>query len=146
MRDSCLAVALRELEAAGVRGVECAHGSKHQQLRWRINGGVLRVYTVPSTPSDWRSTRNVRAEIRRLLREDGVITLPLKQVDPPPRKLDRITALERLVAELGQRVIELEKIIAKRNLVETGNGRAGTIAQSQGGHYGPQYQGCADRD
>ena len=73
MKNPCLAVALRELEAAGVRGVEQAHGGKHLQLRWRVNGHDMRIYSMPCTPSDFRSPRNVRADIRRLLREDGVL-------------------------------------------------------------------------
>ena len=101
MRNPCLEAALRELEAAGVRGVEHANGGKHPQLRWRVNGGALRIYTMPATASDWRAPRNVRAEVRRLLREDGVNTAPEKpEPAPAPRKVDRVTELERRVTEL----------------------------------------------
>ena len=63
-----------------------------------------RVYTLPATPGDWRSSRNTRADIRRLLREDGVFTPPLQQPEPPPRKLDRLAELERRVAALERRL------------------------------------------
>jgi hypothetical protein len=65
------------------------------------------VYSTALTPSDWRSPHNTRAEIRRLLREDGVLPERPERPAPPPKpapKLDRVTTLER-------RVEELEKIV-----------------------------------
>jgi hypothetical protein len=98
MKNECLEIALRELEAVGVRDIEQAHGSKHLQLRWRVNGRDTRVYTLPCTPSDVRSSHNVRADIRRLLHEDGVqTTAPKSLVVKQP---DRFTLLERRVAAL----------------------------------------------
>ena len=35
---------------------------------------------MPATPSDWRASRNTRADVRRLLREDGVLT---ERAKPP---------------------------------------------------------------
>ena len=103
MKNSCLEIALRELEAAGVRGVEQARGGKHLQLHWRVNGHDARFYTLPCTPSDVRSPHNVRADIRRMLREDGVLTTP--EQPPAPRQPDRITALERRVAALERQLV-----------------------------------------
>jgi hypothetical protein len=116
MRNECLTAALRELEAAGVRDIEQARGSKHMQLRWRVNGHDMRIYSMPCTPSDFRSPRNVRADIRRLLREDGVLVTPERPEPPPPaRKPNRIALLEQRVAvlerELGQRVALLERVM-----------------------------------
>ena len=76
MRDTCIDVALAELEAEGIRDIVVARGSKHPQLRFKINGGPLRIFTVPGTPSDHRSPANVRRDLRRLLREAGVLLLP----------------------------------------------------------------------
>jgi hypothetical protein len=98
MKNECLEIALRELEAVGVRDIDQAHGSKHLQLRWRVNGRDTRVYTLPCTPSDVRSSHNVRADIRRLLREDGVQTATPKS--PVVKQPDRFTLLERRVAAL----------------------------------------------
>jgi hypothetical protein len=97
MRNPCLEIALRELAAVGIRDVEQAHGGKHLQLRWRVNGHGLRIYHVPATPSDWRSAHNTRADIRRMLREDGVLTTPerAEPPSPPAPKPDRIAELER---------------------------------------------------
>ena len=101
MKNECFEIALRELKAVGVRDIEQARGGKHLQLRWRVNGREIRFYTLPCTPSDIRSPQNVRADIRRLLREDGVLTTPKLLV---PKKPDRITILERRVAALERQV------------------------------------------
>jgi hypothetical protein len=107
VKNPCLAAALRELEAAGVRGVEQAHGGKHLQLRWRVNGHDMRVYSMPCTPSDFRSPHNVRADVRRLLREDGVLVTPERPASPPARKPDRVTVLEQRIAALEREMAEL---------------------------------------
>jgi hypothetical protein len=102
MKNDCLEAALQELDLAGVRNVEQAHGSKHLQLRWTVNGHVRRVYTLPSTPSDpLRGPRNTRAQIRRLLRDDGVLQ-QIPKAQPASRPPDRITKLEQRVAALEQ--------------------------------------------
>jgi hypothetical protein len=111
MKNDCIEVALRELEAAGVRGVEQAHGGKHLQLRWRVNGHDMRIYSVPGTPSDVRSPRNVRADIRRLLREDGVLVTQERPASPPARKPDRVTVLEQRIAALEREMAELRSQI-----------------------------------
>jgi hypothetical protein len=110
MKNDCIEVALRELEAAGVRGVEQAHGGKHLQLRWRVNGHDLRIYSVPGTPSDVRSPRNVRADIRRLLREDGVLITP--EPPAPARTLSRLELLERRIGVQQQTIELMERRIA----------------------------------
>ena len=73
MRNPCLQVALRELDAAGIRDVTQVRGGKHWQLHWRVNGHGLRIYSLPGSPSDWRAPHNTRADIRRMLREDGLL-------------------------------------------------------------------------
>ena len=112
VRNPCLEIALAELESAGIRGVERTYDGKHPQLRWRVNGGTLRIYAVPGTPSDMRSPLNVRANIRRLLRADGVAVGSEKtELPPAPRKPYRITeprATYRCVGASNRRVeIEL---------------------------------------
>ena len=95
MRNPCLEIALVELESAGIRGIERTYGGKHPQL--------------PGTPSDVRSPLNVRADIRRLLRADGVTVGPEKtKSPPPPRKPNRITELEHRVAALEQATAKLK--------------------------------------
>jgi hypothetical protein len=108
MKNPCLDVALTELAAVGIRDVEQARGGKHWQLRWRANGSPVRILNVPCTPSDRRAASNTRADVRRLLREDGLIESREPKPTPPPRKVDRITALERRVAELERRLFGTE--------------------------------------
>jgi hypothetical protein len=108
MKNPCLAAALEELSAAGVRDVDRAYGGKHLQLRWRANGTERR-YSLPITPSDIRSAANTRAQIRRVLREDGMrITAERKPLAAKPP--DRITLLERRIAELERQVLALSLV------------------------------------
>ena len=104
--NACLDAALRELAEHGVRDIEIARGAKHPQIRFRVNGGPVRVFALPGTPSDWRSPDNVRRDLRRLLREAGVVRDTPKP--PPAPKLDRLTLLEQRVRAMEQRIAELE--------------------------------------
>jgi hypothetical protein len=68
-RNPMLEAALNELRPYGIRPT-VTHGGKHLRLRWATPHRV-RVTTVAISGSDWRGERNKRAEIRRMLREDG---------------------------------------------------------------------------
>jgi hypothetical protein len=107
MKNECLAAALQELPAAGVRDVDRAYGGKHLQLRWRVNG-TERMYSLPITPSDFRSTANTRAQIRRILREDGMLMTRERAAVKAP---DRVTLLQRRIVALEQRLAVLEQTI-----------------------------------
>ena len=132
-KNPCLEAALRELESAGVRDVEQACGGKRLQLRWRVNGGALRLYTLPATPGDHRASANTRAGVRRMLREDGVLAEPAKRdvaaAARPPSQLElqaqRIAALERHIAELERRLATLESPQPRRRKT---NGTAAQLA------------------
>jgi hypothetical protein len=84
-RNPCLDVARAELESAGVRNFILVHGAKHPQLRWNINGHPLRILTLPGSSSDWRSPRNVRRDVRALLRLDGIIQEQAPRPNPRPK-------------------------------------------------------------
>ena len=105
--NECTRIVLRELEIAGIRDVEQIRGARHLQVRWHVNGGPQRTYTVPGSPSDIRTPRNVRADVRRLLRTDGVSFEQPKP--PPPKQLDRVALLQQEMAALRQRVTVLEQ-------------------------------------
>ena len=47
-------------------------GGTHIQIRWVANGNK-RMYHTGYSPSDWRIQRRVEADVRRMLREDGII-------------------------------------------------------------------------
>jgi hypothetical protein len=69
-RNALLETAIVELNAAGIRDVHIARG-KHVQIRW-ASDSRRRMYTMSSTPSDWRAPMKVRSDIRRMLRADGL--------------------------------------------------------------------------
>ena len=68
MRNPCLEIALRELEAVGIRDVEQVRGGKHWQLRWQVNE-MLR-----SCQARQRGSPQRRAEIRRCCGERALVT------------------------------------------------------------------------
>lgn len=112
MKNDCLEIALRELKAAGIHYIEKVQGGKHLQLRWQVNGHAKRAYTLPCTPSDIRSPRNVRSEIRGFLREDGaLVTAPKPSM---PKQVDRYTLVERRLAALER---EFHQFITSANMV-----------------------------
>jgi len=119
VRNPCLDAAKAELEAVGIRSYELAHGSKHLQLRWSVNGHPLRVLTVPGTPGDWRTPRNVRRDARRLLRLDGLLDPPhfngaRPRVRPAPwrREIESLVRSLRRVNIPAQHTAARDEIVA----------------------------------
>jgi hypothetical protein len=104
MRNACLDAALAALKEGGVSDYQISRGGRHLQLRWQANGAT-RFYSLPATPSDWRSAPNTRADVRRMLKNDGLITAPepAERPSPPPKQPSleqRVSKLEELVAQL----------------------------------------------
>lgn len=100
MKNDCLDAALAELAVHGIRDVEVARGAKHPQIRFRVNGGpTLHVFALPGTASDWRSPKNTRRDLKKLLREAGV-NIERERPKPPTRAPSRIELLEQRVAAL----------------------------------------------
>jgi hypothetical protein len=115
MRNPCLEAALRELSDAGIRDVERAQGGKHLQLRWRVNGGQQRMYSLSATPSDVRAAANTRADIRRMLKADGPLPDQTKPTAAPAVKpakprtwQEEVRRLEAEIGNLKARVVRLE--------------------------------------
>lgn len=137
MHNPCLDAALAELDAVGIRDYQLARGSKHLQLRWTAVTGVLRMMTIPGSLSDWRSPQNTRRDMRRLLREDGLIEIKPNgahaAAEPDPdlwrqqleeliRQLNRVHVPEQVRAERGEIVAVLRKLLDR------------TIQQKENGH------------
>jgi hypothetical protein len=128
MRNPCLDAALAELEAVGVRDYQLARGGKHLQLRWSV-AGQLRMLVVPVTPGDHRADRNTRAEVRRLLRHDGLLDDTPRangngahapeswqqQIATLTRKLNRVNIPHELAAERDAIVAALRRLVATRD-------------------------------
>ena len=107
MKNPCLEAALDELDKAGIRDVVRAHGSKHLQLRFKSNG-YERMCVIPVSPSDVRSAINTRAQVRKILREDGVLVTAERR-SAPTKAPDRVVRLEQRVAALEQQLAVLSK-------------------------------------
>ena len=107
MRNLCLTSAIEELARVGIHDPVIARGAKHLQLRWTTTRGQLRVFAVPGTPSDWRSAENVRHDLRKILRGDGMLALPQPR-SAPVKQPSRIELLERRLAEVERRLAILD--------------------------------------
>jgi hypothetical protein len=71
-RNDVLEAITRELEAAGVSH-EVREGGKHLLVRWTARH-LTRTLTVQRGGSgEWRASLNARADVRRMLRRDGVM-------------------------------------------------------------------------
>lgn len=70
MRTDHVKLALAELEKYGLKG-EVSHRSKHLEISWSAPQGE-RFICCALTPSDWRVPMKVRADIRKLLKADGL--------------------------------------------------------------------------
>jgi hypothetical protein len=106
-RNPCVDAAVAVLKEGGIHDVTFAPGGKHIQARWSCRGGT-RFYALPATPSDWRSPLNVRSDIRKILKADGLITAepaPAEKPQPP-----RPPTLEQRVARLEQELAELKAL------------------------------------
>ena len=62
--------AIAELRSLGI-DPEVWYGGKHIRIAW-IYKGKKRNFTCPLSPGDYRSAKNNRAQLRRILREDGI--------------------------------------------------------------------------
>ena len=123
MRNACLDAALAELDAVGIRDYQLARGGKHLQLRWTV-AGVLRMLAIPNTASDWRSPANTRSDLRKLLRQDGLLEtnggpekpapdpeLWRRQLEELIRRLNRVLVPEQVRAERGEISAALRKLL-----------------------------------
>jgi Rha family phage regulatory protein len=77
--NECVDSVLTELSAVGIEPT-VEQGRKHIKIEWEHHGSP-RTYVTATTPSDRRAHLNVRADVRRMLRLDGLIgdeTLPVQ--------------------------------------------------------------------
>ena len=91
--------------------------------------------TIPGTASDWRSPANTRSDLRKLLRQDGLLEMKPNgaPAGPEPRLCRR--QLEELIRRLNQvqvpeqvRAERSEIVAALRELLNR------TIQQQENGH------------
>jgi hypothetical protein len=70
------------------------------------------VFAVPRTPSDWRSAENVRYDLRKILRGDGMVATPEPR-SAPVNQPSRIELLERRLAEVERRARDPEWLVGQ---------------------------------
>jgi hypothetical protein len=99
-----LDAAIDELGAAGIHDITRSYGSKHLQLRWPSPSGMPRMVSMSVTPSDQFAPQKVRADIRRILRADGLL---VDQEPPRARPRGRVVRLEQRLAALEIEVAQL---------------------------------------
>jgi len=90
-RDAVLA----ELRAAGIHDATVINQARHPRCQWLGPDGSARVYVFPSTPSDHRGLANARADLRRIMRADGLITAPEPRAPRAPTPVQRLQARVR---------------------------------------------------
>jgi hypothetical protein len=126
MRNADLDVAVAELDAVGVRDYVVARGGKHLQLRWIVNGQP-RMLTVPLTASDWRSPKNTRSDLRKILRADGLLPKTNGNAHPATPPSDwrrRIIELTRALIQVNipaEYAVERAAVIAALHKLIKGN-------------------------
>jgi hypothetical protein len=93
----------------------------------------MRMLTIPSTPSDWRSPQNTRSDLRKLLRQDGVLEANGTHAEPDPDLWRR--QLEELIRRLKQVPVP-EQVRAERDEISAALRKLldRTIQQKENGH------------
>lgn len=77
--NACIDAAVAELRACNIEPT-ISHGGKHIAIEWKHNG-QNRTFTTAATPSDHRAPLNARTDVRRMLRNDGLIAMD--ELSPP---------------------------------------------------------------
>lgn len=126
-RNEALDFVTAELKARNIRYETQTNGANHIEIRWQTTPDKeVRRYFVPATPSDHRGRLNARAEVRRMLKQDGVklepehgprkpATLLARALDlPKPTEPipDQIKALRAEIADLTELVLDLSTSIS----------------------------------
>ena len=81
--NDCIEAARAELRSVNI-DPSVRPGGKHAAIVW-LHGGKERTYYAPLTPSDWRASKNTRTDIRKILRNDGLIGDDVPNADVAPR-------------------------------------------------------------
>lgn len=103
MKNEYLAAAIDELRAVGIYEHKVMGGGKHIKLMWHHKEHV-RLFTLPCTPSDVRGIKNSRADLRRILRADGLLVTDEQPAAPKPLSLEqRVRNLENRLKQLESR-------------------------------------------
>ncbi len=97
---------LGELRGVGVRAPIISASGRRFQVRWPSPKG-LRVFTVAGSASDRRAVDNARADVRRMLRADGMLASGAEPAEKPDRALSKIEKIEQRLRRVEQLVADL---------------------------------------
>jgi hypothetical protein len=114
--------AIFQLAEAGIRKPKVWKGGKHYRISWEHHG-EYRTLTVPLSPGDYRSQKNNAAQLKRILRADGLLKkgAPVKEVGSvldkpvtinngvsfaPPELVKRVEALEKDMVAMLDLILE----------------------------------------
>ncbi len=81
--NDCIEAVCAELRSVNIEPTVHT-GGKHATITWQFNGKE-RHYSAPLTPSDWRAAKNSRTDIRKVLRNDGLLGDDSPEVGAAPR-------------------------------------------------------------
>jgi hypothetical protein len=117
--------AIFQLAEVGIKQPKVWKGGKHYRISWE-HQGEYRTLTVPLSPGDHRSARNNSAQLKRILRSDGLLKKEDQPVKAngvpvyldnhvtndvpmvlPPEVLQRIEALERDMVAMLDLILEM---------------------------------------
>jgi tellurite resistance-related uncharacterized protein len=114
--------AIFQLAEVGIRKPKVWKGGKHYRISWEHHG-EYRTLTVPLSPGDHRSQKNNAAQLKRILRADGLLKKePIKEMGStldkpvtinangvpfvPPELVERIEALEKDMVAMLDLILE----------------------------------------
>lgn len=113
--------AIFQLAEVGIRKPKVWKGGKHYRISWEHHG-EYRTLTVPLSPGDYRSQKNNAAQLKRILRADGLLKKePIKErgsVLDKPVTINNMNGIPLVPPELIKRIEALEKdMVAMLDLI-----------------------------
>lgn len=70
--NPCVQAIVGELDACRIPYTVEVSGGSHAKIKWQA-GQHKRLYFTGWSPSDWRAPKKARADVRRMLKQDGVL-------------------------------------------------------------------------
>jgi hypothetical protein len=104
MRNPCLAAVLEVLTEAGIHHPTIVPGGKHLQIRWQTPDGRPRMKSIATTPSDVFAPTKAGADVRRILRADGMLSVAEPRAAAPVRQPSEIERIKQRLSRIEQRL------------------------------------------
>ena len=105
-RNPCLDAVLGELAEVGIWSPQVI-GNGHLQFVWQNAHGQRRMVSISSSPSALSAPAAARADVRRILKQDGMIDVDGARA--APRQLSRLERLGQRIHRLEAQLVRLER-------------------------------------